>query len=304
MTGQRSGLPQDAAAGPTAPAGARRLSSVAVASPRTTASARSTSAALGGCVPSPASRRGESRAQPPSQPRLGATRAARGSPRTPGPAPRRSARRASAGRSSANAAPARDDGHDVATRDVVEQGHDLGAHAVASEVRAVVGRVARDVKARRRHEGVHVGAGAGRATASSGRPIGASPSTPAPRIRFSTTVSARSSIVCPVSAPRGSTARRAARARASKFGPGSTTTSWTTSSTPRRRARTRHQRRVVAAGRARVVVDVVRGHGQPGGPREQQQPGRVGPPRHREVHRRPGLREVAVGEQPRRLGHA
>ena len=63
--------------------------------------------------------------------------------------------------------------------------------------------------------------GAGRAAAGSGRaPSRASPSSPAPRSRLMSIVSARSSAVWPVSAPAGRAARRAARARASRFGAG------------------------------------------------------------------------------------
>ncbi len=54
--------------------------------------------------------------------------------------------------------------------------------------------------------------------------IPARPSGPAPRSRLHRTVSAWSSIVWPVATPEGSDAKRAARARASRFGPGVT---WT-----------------------------------------------------------------------------
>ena len=56
----------------------------------------------------------------------------------------------------------------------------------------------------------------------SGEPMPAAPGTPAPLSRFTSTVSAWSSAVCPVSTPGGRTARRASRARASRFGPSST----------------------------------------------------------------------------------
>src|SRR5579884_1809947 len=52
----------------------------------------------------------------------------------------------------------------------------------------------------------------------------ASPSSPAPRTRLSRMVSAWSSAVWPVAASGGSTCRRAARARASRLGPGATAT--------------------------------------------------------------------------------
>ncbi len=78
----------------------------------------------------------------------------------------------------------------------------------------------RPASARGRRTGARVSA---RRRASSGRvgagPIAARPSRPVPRSRLMSIVSARSSAVWPVSAPAGSAARRAARARASRFGP-------------------------------------------------------------------------------------
>ena len=56
----------------------------------------------------------------------------------------------------------------------------------------------------------------------SGEPMPAAPGTPAPLSRFRSTVSAWSSAVCPVRMPGGHAARRASRARASRFGPSST----------------------------------------------------------------------------------
>ena len=55
-----------------------------------------------------------------------------------------------------------------------------------------------------------------------GSPMPAVPGTPAPRRRFSNTVSAWSSAVWPVSTPSGRTARRTSRARCSRSGPSST----------------------------------------------------------------------------------
>src|SRR5664280_1835342 len=66
--------------------------------------------------------------------------------------------------------------------------------------------------------------------------IAASPSTPAPRSRLTSTVSAWSSAVCPVAASGPSTSRRAWRARASRLGPSSTTTRTDSNRAPNRRA--------------------------------------------------------------------
>ena len=102
-------------------------------------------------------------------------------------------------------------GNGVAPGDVVEQWQQLVADTVAHEAgdrgcwRRGPGRV----------RGEHTAPPSpGVAAASSGRvgagPIAASPSSPAPRSRLMSTVSARSSAVCPVNAPGGNAARRAA----------------------------------------------------------------------------------------------
>ena len=64
----------------------------------------------------------------------------------------------------------------------------------------------------------------------------ASPSAPAPRSRFTRIVSAWSSMVCPVATSAGSTAKRAARARASRLGPATTDTRWLSNRAPNRAA--------------------------------------------------------------------
>ena len=125
----------------------------------------------------------------------------------------------------------------------------------------------------------------------------ARPSAPAPRSRLTRIVSAWSSMVCPVATSAGRTAKRAARARASRLGPGATDTrrrskraptraaaSATTSasaSEPARRPWSTWIGRDVAAGR--------------GGQHEQGQ--RVGAARHRARQRRTRRREGAPGQE-------
>ena len=103
--------------------------------------------------------------------------------------------------------------------------------------------------------------------------------TPAPRSRLARTVSAWSSAVCPVAAPGPRAARRAARARASRFGPSATATRTARTSAPKR-PRRRHHLGLVGGTRAESVVDVDGGHPAPGGRGQDQEGERVGSAAH------------------------
>ena len=125
-------------------------------------------------------------------------------------------------------------------------------------------------------------AGAGRAAgAAEPGSIPARPSAPAPRSRLTRIVSAWSSMVCPVATPAGSTAKRAARARASRLGPGATDTRRLSKRAPNRAGRGGHHVGLVVRAGAQAVVDVDRGDVAPGRRGQDQEGQRVGAARDR-----------------------
>ena len=126
-----------------------------------------------------------------------------------------------------------------------------------------------------------------------------SPSPPLPRRSRSSTVSAWSSAVCPVSAPAGSAARRAPRARASRLGPGATSTVWHTNATPSSAAICGGRVGFGGRFRAQAVVDVVGDDVEPVPDGEGDEGGRVGAARERAGHRRSARGNVRRGSSCR-----
>ena len=114
-------------------------------------------------------------------------------------------------------------GHDVAARRCPSTRGGARGGPGCARSGVVVGGILHRLEARAvgTGPGSRTGAAPRRGWTGPGR-MAARPSRPAPRSRLSSTVSAWSSMVWPVAAPGARTARRAARARASRFGPGST----------------------------------------------------------------------------------
>ncbi len=140
-----------------------------------------------------------------------------------------------------------------------------------------------------------------RRRASSGcRPPGsmpASPSAPAPRSRLIRIVSAWSSMVWPVATSGGSTAKRAARARASRLGPGATDTRWLSKRAPNQAAGAAHHLGLGGRAGPQAVVDVDRRDLTPGGGGQDEEGERVGAARDGTDQRRAGRREGAPAQQ-------
>ena len=194
-------------------------SSVPTAAPAATARARSTSASDGGWPPPPASRsqrrrarRASGRGAPRHRPGVGRVGQRVGAPATRAAPPRRAARRpggpaAAPGRGPATSA--HSGSSSWRTRLRTKAGSSLlASHTGARPAAAHTAWVS----VRRRPSSGCRGPGS----------MPARPSAPAPRSRLTRIVSAWSSMVCPVATPAGSTAKRAARARASRLGPGAT----------------------------------------------------------------------------------
>ena len=127
--------------------------------------------------------------------------------------------------------------------------------------------------------------------------MAARPSTPAPRSRLASTVSAWSSAVCPVAASGPRTAWRAARARASRLGPSAHRHPLGTERGTEPPGRRGHHAGLGRRPGPQAVVDVHRGHPAPGGDGQDQQAQRVGTARDTAHQGGPGVRECAPVEQ-------
>ena len=271
-------------------------SSVPVHSPRATARARSTSPRRGGCPPPPASR---------SHPRRG-----RGAPTAcpPGPLPGRRTVRAPPPRPAHPGEPIRragcpPDGPAPAPGRWPEIAAHRGSSSWRTRLRTKAGSALLGS-----HTGTRPAAAQSvwvslRRRARSGwRDPGtmpARPSAPAPRRRLTRMVSAWSSMVWPVAASLGSTASRAARARASRFGPRrhGHGAGLERRSDPGRRLGD-HIGFAVRTG-SQAVVDVHRGDLAPGGHGEQQQGQGIGTARDGTGQRGARRRKRAPAHQTR-----
>ena len=110
-------------------------------------------------------------------------------------------------------------------------------------------------------------------------------------------VSAWSSMVCPVATPAGSTAKRAARARASRLGPGATATRWLSNAAPTPAAAFGTTSASAAGTGAQPVIDVDRGDLAAGGRGQDQQGQRIGTARDGAGQRGALRRERAPAQQ-------
>ena len=191
-----------------------------------------------------------------------------------------------------------DHGHDVASGHVRQQRQHLGPDPVAAMARVVVGRVLRPAPGRGRRTPPRSRSGAGPGWDVVGRPgCRPSPLTPAPRMRFNTTVSAWSSAVWPSERLGAQDPVAGGAGPGLEVGPVGQLDPLGPEAGSQRGRRGRHDRGLGIRARPQAVIHVDRGGREAGGHGQGQQRQRVGAARHPADHGRARGREATARQQ-------